>query len=266
MTSTDLKTIPFSTRLLIALLAAAPFCLLQLTFLGDSYNWAVFLFGYMGIVVAAPVALVGLAVYTFIEYRVRQGSGVKTTPSFAVAGGLLLLAFFLPAIATNPILLNFPQFCRVTQSIEWHTTKPHPEWNTNHSFVLVVIGTGTSSQHEFSSGYMNWTGKEPAGFSSIRFNPLSFDATELVDRMTTSGLTDDEIATLSGDIWATCTQIDADGSVTSKSGAIDPVYCHVDDQWDYIIGGWVWIILLCLSFILVGCKTIETDLADQAAV
>ena len=266
MTTTDSKTIPASTRLLIALLAAAPFCLLQLAFLADSYNWAVFLFGYMGIVMAAPVTFVGLAVCAFTEYRVRRSAGVKTTPSFAVTGGLLLLAFFLPAIVANPILLNLPQFCRVTQSIEWHTTKPHPEWNTNHSFVLVVIGTGTSSQHEFSSGYMNWTGNERAGFSSIRFNPLSFDATELVDRMTASGLADDEIATLSDDIWTTCTQIDAEGSVTSKSGVIDPIYCHVDDQWDYIIGGWVWIILLCLSFMLIGYNTIETELAGQAAV
>ena len=83
---------------------------------------------------------------------------------------------------------------------------------------------------------------------------------------TSSGLADDEIATLSDDIWTTCTQINTDGSVTSKSGVIDPIYCHVDGQWDYIIGGWIWVILLCLSFMLIGYKTIETELADQVAV
>lgn len=253
-------------RLMIALLVATPFCLLQLGFLTDPYNWAVFLFGYMGIVMAAPVVFAGLAVFAFAEFRVRRSANVRTTPSFAIGGGLLLLAFFVPAIVAYPILLKFPQFCRVTQSIEWDTTKPNPEWNTNHSFILVVIGTGTPSQHQFSSGYMNWTGNEPAGFSSIQFNPLSFDATELVHRISASGLADDEIATLSDDIWATCVQIDTDGSVASKSGVVDSIYCHVDDQWDYTIGGWIWIILVCLAFMLIGYKTIEAELADQAAV
>ena len=265
MTTTRPRTIPIATRLLFALLAAGPFCLLQFAFLADSYGWVEFLFGYMGIVIAATAVLFGLAVYAFIEYRVRRAANVRRIPSFALAGGLLLLAFFVPAIVANPILLNFPQFCRVTQSIEWNTTKPHPEWTTNHSFILVLFGSGTANQHQFSSGYMNWTGNEPAGFSSIQFNPLSFNATELVNRMSASGLPDDEIETLSDDIWRTCTQIDTDGSVTSKSGVIDSIYCHVGDQWDYTIGGWAWVILTCLSFMFIGFKTIETDLADEAA-
>ena len=253
---TNQKTISILTRLWIALLAAAPFFLLTFLFLADSYQWTEYLFGYMGIVVAAPVVFAGLAVYAFLEYRIRRSAKVMEAPSFAFAGGLLLLGFFVPATVANPILLNYPEFCRVTRSIKWDTTKPHPEWNTNHSFILVVIGTGTAEQHQFSSGYMNWTGPEPAGFSSIRFQPLSFNAKELADQMSASGLSDDELATLSSDIWATCDQIDAGGPLKSESGVVDSIYCHVDDQWDSIIGGWIWMLLLGVVFLLVGATTI----------
>ncbi len=273
MTTTDTRTIPISTRFLIAWVAAIPFCLLQLVFLSDSYNWVEFLFGYMGIVVAAPVVFAGLAVYAFIEYGVRRSANMQRTPFFALVGGVLLLAFFLPATAANPILLNFPQFCRVTQTISWSTSKP--KWNGNHRFVLVLIGNGTTDHHRFTTGYLNWTGDEPAGFMSVDFKPVSFQERSyesaqsgtrdyLVSRMSNSGIPEDELTTISNDLWVLLGRVDNGLAVGSTTGVVDDIYCHVDNEWDSYIGGWIWIFGVIMTFQLAGWYTIGRSSVGQA--
>lgn len=271
------QPISAATRFLVAILAAAPFALLQLVFLSDSLQWAAFLFGYMGIVLAAPVVFVGWAVYCFAEYRLRRAKLGIAFPSFSIVGGLFLLAFFLPAIALNPILSKFPQFCRVTQSIEWSTSKPHSVRNTKHSFVLVLVGTGTISNHHFTTGYMNWTGNEPAGFSSVDFNPVSFQERYnepnqsgsrdyLVSRMSNSAIPEDELTAITNDLWGVLGRVNNGLAVDSTTGVVDDVYCHVDNQWDYLIGGWVWVFLLLGSFVVMGMRTMVMPNTGQAAV
>jgi len=85
-------------RILLSLVAAIPFALLQFVFLNDSYSWAVFLFGYMGIVIAAPLVFLGWCAYCFGEYWIRRSANVKRFPSFSMAGGILLcgVANYLP--------------------------------------------------------------------------------------------------------------------------------------------------------------------------
>lgn len=251
-----------SKSLLFALFAAAPFCFLQFVFLANANRWLEFLFGYGAISLVSAATVFGLVIYAIAEFRLRCAAEQFRTPLFALVGGVMLLAFFVPAAVINPILLNFPRFCRVTQSIEWQTTRPNPEWDESHSFVLVVTGSGTRGNHSFSSGFINWTGKEPAGFSSIRFHPTSFDRNELTDRMANAGLAQTEISKLANVIWATCIQIDAGDEITARLGVVEPVDCQVDEHWDYFVGGWIWIALLSLAFVVVSFQTIASESAN----
>jgi len=264
-----------SQRLGIALAASLPFALLQLVFIGDPLNWQILLFAYGMIALMAPLIFVTWCVYCFAEYRLRLEYGIRPTPSFALAGGTLLLAFILPAGFVSPILQTIPSFCRVTQSIEWSTSKPHEEWNAYQGFVLVLIGRGTKEDHCFTTGYMNWTGREPAGFTSIEFSPVTFQEQYyapripgsyeyLKARMATSGIPDDELKTISKDVWQIVSHVNEGLEIRPSTGTASTLISHIDDQWDFVIGGWIWILALVSVFSLVGCRSLRVENPTQA--
>ncbi|MCP3928645.1 MAG: hypothetical protein GY705_06040 [Bacteroidetes bacterium] len=265
---TKRKRISFSKRVFVSLIAAFPFIFLQLAFLKDSYQWSVYLFGYMGIISVAVIVFLGWCVYCFAEYRLRLKNNIRSFPSFSLLGGILLLAFFLPAIVVNPIALNIPSLCRVTQSIEWPTSKLYKERKSNHSFILVLIGKGSKDNHKFTTGYMNWTGKEPAGFTSINLNSISFQERYYKDnisgnkeylrtRMANSGTPDEELEKIATDVWNLLSLAENEMDLHSKIGDISNIYSHVDDEWDYIIGGIIWILITLFVFIYMGRRTIR---------
>ena len=260
----------------VSLGAAAPFLTLQAAFLTDAYSWSVTLFGYGAIVLAIGLAFLGWWTFFFIEYRWRLHAAEKAFPAFSVVGAPMLLAFFLPAMLIRPFVMQIPDLCRATQSIQWSTSKPWPEWKNKHCFALVLVGTGTRSNHKFTDGYMNWTGSEPAGFTSVGFHPISFqynyyeplhDGTfELLrNRMSTSGIPETELDSISKDVWDLLSRVEQGQSVRAASGVVDAVWSDVDKQWDLFIGGWIWMVIVIVSFQVAGFSTIQSSATQRDA-
>ena len=254
-------------RFCISLAAAVPFLLLQAVFLSDPYGLSIVLFGYGAIFVAIFPVFVIWSVYTFIERRVRSVNNQAAFPAFGVAGAPLLLGFFLPALLIHPIALRVPQFCRVTQAITWPTSRVDGDRAPEHRFILVLIGKGTENRHSHHSGYLNWTGEGAAGFSSIRLQPIAFqygyyeayhpgDIELLRARLANASLSDDELQEIAADIWRVLRRAKDGLPIAANTGSVGAVHSHVDNEWDSILGGILWMVIVFVVFQIVGWRTL----------
>ena len=258
-----------TNRIAASLIAAIPFVALQLAFLCDPYGLSMVMFGYGAIVVFAIGVFVAWLVYLGIEvwWRAKRHC-TRGMPVFAGVGGVFLLLFFAPSMFLRPALLEIPTFCRATQAINWKTS--------TGEFILVLSGTGTTNNYRFTNGYMNWIGDGRAGFSSVHVNPIEFQydyyephhsgsLSLLRRRMAASQLPDAELNTVSELVWDVLEQANRGDVISSPTATIDPVWSGVDDMWDAILGGWIWIFLLTVTFIVVGRFSLVTFSSPQAA-
>jgi hypothetical protein len=247
--------------------AASPLLFLQMAFIGDPDGWFV-AFRYGAFSATVVLVMIGWCGYTFIEYRWRVRKGESSDPLYGAISAPLLLTFFVPSIVVSPLVRQMPQLCRVTQSINWTTSVPNPQWASNHSFVLVLSGSGTTEDYCFTHGFMNWTGDESAGLTSVDFSPISFqyDYYEpshpgslevLRKRMSAANIPKDELDVLSAEIWNLLQRVNQRNTVGSTSGVVDDIYCEVDGEWDFVIGGVIWMVIVFFAFQIVGLLTIK---------
>lgn len=247
----------------ISILAVLPLLILKLTFLADVQGWSVAL-GYGLIFLVMPAFIFGLLVFLAIEsyLRTKYLAGLQRFPWFTPIVATALLAFFYVGEWAKPVVMRNPQWCRVNQAIEW--TTPNDGF-----FVLVLVGRGNVAHHEFSSAYLNWSGDEPAGISDIDFNPIRFgwwegydhvfvNATpdELRKRLTSSGLSDDQLDSLTPAIWDVLRQANDGESVTSSTAKVDPVWDAPFGDEHVILGGVAWMVILLLLFQAIGQLTL----------
>jgi hypothetical protein len=253
-------------RQLIGLLAASPLLLLQLLYLCDIDGWNVSL-SYGLFFIAFPAAFIGLAGFMCVELwkRRRLLSAPFRLPWFSFGGLLFLITFFHFGDWARPIVLRVPQWCRVNQIIRWETSKPDEKYGGTHSYVLVFIGRGNEANHAFTSGYLNWTGDEPAGFADLDLKDQTFShwvgydhvtiparISVLRDRIAKSGLPNEEVALISGEIWQAMDLALAGKTVEVAQGAVEPVRAAPYDYEDTMLGASVWMVMLIGSFQGIG--------------
>lgn len=253
-------------RQMIGLLAASPLLLLQLLYLCDIDGWNVSL-SYVLFFVAFPAAFIGLAGFMCVELwkRRKLPSASFRLPWFSFGGLLFLITFFHFGEWARPIVLRIPQWCRVNQIIRWETSKSDEKYGGTHSFVLVFVGRGNEANHAFTSGYLNWTGDEPAGLSDLDLKGQTFShwvgydhittpaaISVLRDRVAKSGLPDEEVALISAEIWQAMDLALIGNPVEVDHGAVEPVGAAPFDNEDTILGALVWIVMLIGSFQGIG--------------
>jgi len=246
----------------VSVLAVFPLLILKLIFLSDVQGWSVAL-GYGLIVLAFPAGILGLLAFVGVESYLRNKylTGIQRFPWFTPIVAAALLTFFYVGEWAKPVVIRNPQWCRVNQVIEW--TKP------NGRFVLVLVGRGNVVDHEVSSAYLNWSGDEPAGISDIDFKPIRFgwwegydhvfvDATpdELRKRLAPSGLSADQVDTLTSAIWDVLQQANDGESVSSSTAKVDPVWEAPFGDEHVKLGGVVWMIVLLMLFLTIGQLTV----------
>lgn len=213
------------------------------------------------VVPAAIICLLGcLAIESHL--RTKHLTGFQRFPWFTPIVAAALLTFFYVGEWAKPVVMRNPQWCRVNQAIEW--TTPNEGY-----FVLVLVGRGNVADYEFSSAYLNWSGNEPAGISDIDFKPIQFgwwegynqisaDATpdELRKRLAPSGLSDDQLDTLTPTIWAVLQQANDGESVSSPTAKVDPVWDAPFGDEHVILGGVMWMVVLVMLFLTIGQLTL----------
>jgi hypothetical protein len=247
----------------VSILAVLPLLVLQLVFLADVQGWSVALsYGLIALVV--PASIVGLLAFLATEsyLRAKYLAGIRRFPWFTPIVATALLTFFHVGEWAKPVVIGNAEWCRVNQVIKWTTPK-------DGFFVLVLVGRGNVADHEFSSAYLNWSGDEPAGISDIDFKPIQFgwwdgynhisaDATpdELRKRLAPSGLSDDQLDSLTPAIWAVLQQANDGESVSSSTAKVDPVWDAPFGDEHVILGGVVWMVVLVMLFLTIGQLTL----------
>jgi len=268
-------------RAVIGFLAALPFLVPQLIYLSDIHGWNVAL-SYGLFFLAVFVALAVWIVYVVVEFRKRRDlfPDAFRTPWFALGGLLFLITFFFVGEWARPVVLKVPAWCRVNQVIEWTTSKPNDKYGGTHSYVLVLVGRGNAANHDFTSGYLNWTGKGLAGFSNVDpddqtfsywvgYDHVTIPATPdvLRDRVRNSGISEEEVTRISGEIWEVIQQAGNDSAVIARSGLVDPVWEAPFNHEETVLGASIWMALLLGTFQLISWRTLPSSkqLAEQGS-
>lgn len=271
------KSIP---RAVVGLVAALPFLIPQLIYLSDIDGWNVALsYGLFFLVV--PAAFAVWIVYAVLESRKRRGFSPEAFrgPWFAFGGLVFLITFFHVGEWSKPLVLKVPTWCRVNQVIKWDTSKPDEKYGGTESYVLVLVGRGNIAKHDFTSGYLNWTGDQPAGFSDvdpdartfshwIGYDHVTIPATldVLRERVRNSGIPEEEVTRISGEIWEIIEQAGSDSPVMARSGSVDPVWEAPFDHEETVLGASIWMVLLLGSFQVISWCSLPPvkQLAEQA--
>ena len=262
----------------LALLAAAPYLVLQLIFLSDIQGWSEAL-AYGLFLIVFPAVFVGWAILLGVEIvkRRRLPAGRCRTPAFALCGLCFLLSFFHVGVWLRPLVLSVPRWCHVMQKIEWSTDKPHEKYGGNHSYILMLVGRGNEKDHSFTSAYLNWTCDEPAGIPSLRFDdltmshetganysPIQLSLQTLRERMNHSGLPSRRVDDISSEIWTVTQQARSNQPVVLSDGKVDPVWTDTFGAEDTVLGGVVWALLLITTFQLMAALTLPKKEDDEA--
>jgi hypothetical protein len=201
----------------------------------------------------------------WIEKRLRKKNNIQFQkwPWFSCIGLTALICFFEGSYFVRPMVMNNPEWCRVSQTARWETTKFSNEYNSNKEFVLVYGGRENNENHTFKWAYLNWTGDEPAGFRDIDFSPLSYTSGDACDpieesltfevlrtRISNSGLEDKEVNTLSAYIWESLNTVQEKGIVTAPGGVTEKIWFAILDYKDILIGGILWCLVVVGVFII----------------
>ena len=258
------------SRAVIGLVAALPFLIPQLIYISDVHGWNVSLsYGLFFLIV--PAAFVAWIVYTVIETRKRRAlfPAAFQAPWFAIGGLAFLFTFFHIGLWARPLVLKVPAWCRVNQVIEWNTSKPDEKYGGTESYVLVLVGRGNITNHDFTSGYLNWTGDQAAGFSTVDpedrtfshwvgYDHVTIPATldVLRERVRNSGIPEEEVTRISGEIWEAIEQAGSDSPVMVRSGAVDPIWEAPFGHEETVLGASVWMALLLGSFQLISWRSL----------
>jgi len=106
----------------LALLAAAPYLVLQVVFLSDTHGWSVAL-SYGLVLTVLPALLLGWAILLVLELRTRRRLQARQfrVPAFSLVGLCFLLAFFHLGVWLRPLVLLIPRWCRVSQIVQRST-------------------------------------------------------------------------------------------------------------------------------------------------
>ncbi|MDA7952000.1 MAG: hypothetical protein MPJ24_11000 [Pirellulaceae bacterium] len=211
------------------------------------------------------VLLISWSIYCVFEYQYRRSAHVHCFPWFGLTGGIFLAMIPFAFQFTNSTMGKYPRFSRTIQSVKWSTSQDNPKWDDSNYFVLVLIADGTLENHQVVAGHMNWTGDEPAGFSSIRFHPISLqnkyyeeyhvaDIDYLKSRIEASTLPQMECDLLAEDIWKVLGQAENGEDIQADLGVTDGPASnpYIEDNLDIYIGSSIWGILLLVVFMVVG--------------
>lgn len=262
----------------IALLAAAPYLLLQLVFLADIQGWSAAL-GYGLFLILFPAVFVGWAILLGLEIwkRRRLPVGRFRVPAFSLCGLCFILTFFHIGVWLRPIVLSVPQWCRVNQKVEWGTQKPNKKYGGTHRYILMLVGRGNETHHSFTSAYLNWTGDEPAGIPNISLTDMTFGHWEgydlvtypaslqaLRERIQNSDLTNERVDEISSEIWLIAQQVRRNQPVSAPDGQVDPIWAAPFGDEDAILGGIIWILLLLGLYQMIGILTLPRSKKDRA--
>lgn len=257
----------------LAILAAAPYLVLQIIVLSDIQGWTIALtYGLFFIVF--PAVFVGWAIMLGIEIikRRRLPEGRCRIPAFAICGICFLLLFFHIGVWLRPLILRVPQWCRVLQSVEWSTDKPNDKYGVNHRYILILSGRGNEKNHVFTSAHLNWTGDEPAGISNLRFDDLTMSyqtggnyasiplsLKTLRERLIHSELPLPRVDDISSEIWTVVQQARSHQPVALSDGNVNAVWTDVFGNEDTVLGGVVWMLLLVATFQLMAILTLPQN-------
>jgi hypothetical protein len=171
--------------------------------------------------------------------------------------------FFKGSYFVRPIVSNNPEWCRVSQTAKWETTKFNNKYNSNEEFILVYGGRGNIESHTFKWAYLNWTGDESAGFRDIDFPPLSYTSGDACDpiekpltlevlrtRISNSGLEDNEVSTLSTYIWESLDTVQEKGIVNAPGGVTEKIWFAILDHKVIYFGGILWCLVVVFIYII----------------
>ena len=247
----------------IPTVAALPWLLLMLILLSDVQKWAVELSHGLAVLVV-PAGGVALLVFGIAEARFRGKhlAGAQQLTWFTPIVAIGLLTFFFVGEWAKPIVMRNPQWCRVYQGIEWTVSD-------DESFALMLWGRGNAAEHEFRSAYLNWSGDEPAGISSIELRPIRFksvDATldKLRKRLAESGLPGERLDSLAPAIWDVLQQANDGKPISASAATVDPVQDQPRGDEHVVLGGVIWMLALVSAFLIVGQLTLVKPLCKDA--
>lgn len=273
----DKETLKRIPRAFIGLVASLPFLILQLIYLSDVHGWNLALsYGLFFWVVLAVFAV--WLVCAIIEYRKRLDLSpvIFRVPWFSLGSFVFLVTFFHVGKWARPIVLQVPAWCRVSQGIEWYTSKANKKYGGTHSYILVLTGRGNSSQHDFTSGYLNWTGDQAAGFSSVNPDGLTFSywvgydhitipasLDVLRERIRSSGIPEEEVIRISTEIWEVIDQAGRGSAVMARSGTVDPIWEAPFDHEEAVLGAFIWMALLFGTFQFISWRSLPPVISSN---
>lgn len=240
----------FFANLGISLLAASPLLIAMATYIRDVNYWNVELsYGLIYVVIPISFAiLVGFA-YTEARLRNRLFSALRRFPWFSTIYLLGLLTFFSVAEWARPFVLQKPDWCRVSQTIRW-------EDEDDSWYVLVLGGTGNSTEHALEWGYLN-TSDPVSSIPAINLRPIRFgdaDASLTATRRILQSPTAEAASTtiIAEDIWRLLKCANNREPLSSSDGIVAPLFVAPDADWDARIGGVAWMLCVLSAFIIVS--------------
>ena len=247
----------------LAFVVALPLVLPMLIVLTDVHGWAIVLaYGLIQLVFVVVVIgwVVGLVVELVLRKRFRLKRQRVAWYSIVTVVCLILLPF-LPG-ALEPWILKNPKWSRVVQSVHWQTSSMKPEDEGVNRFVLVLAGRGNLKDHKLSSGWLNWTGEGPAGFSKVNaakmecsqpseghqtvMVPLTLEG--LVENIMQSGLPEEEVNRIASEMFSTLQEAHRGEPIVTRSGEVNEMAEMTWDQEEEIFGILLWIMIVTGSF------------------
>ena len=264
-------------RILIGTLAALPWLLLQLIYLTDITGWDDFL-SYGGFLIVFALIFFGWLTSTIAESVLRRKTKQfrHRIPWLSVnVLVFLILAPIMIALA-KPIVYQVPSWCRVYQSIQWDTSLPHSTHAGNQGFALVFVARGNITENAFRSGYLNYSGDAPAGFSDIDLNQQEFSYWEngkqvrlplsmqsLHKRIRQAKIPNVEADRIANEIWHAIDLAGSDLPLTAKTGRVSAIGQSSFDYEEIKLGAVAWMVLLILTTAIVGlCSLPRSEQAD----
>lgn len=248
---------PHVNRYLIGLLAALPLLGLQLLYLSDPFGWHIVLSE--GLLPHAIFALViGWILFAGFEHH-RRGHlpAGYTLPWFSFASLIFIGTFTYFGSWMLPLVMEKPQWCRISQIARWKTSKPDTKSADAESYILVLKGQGNEASHRFKFGWLNWTGDEYAGMPRFKLDPPAYfiwvgytevsiplTPESLRKRLALSDLPDEEVDRLSKEIWQCLDQAMTGKPIAAPSAELTEPNAGPSDYEDVKLGALLWAILL----------------------